>query len=154
MAKAFGNIKTAIESMDRVTFGIHSGNSWFWVTENFPDYIIWCVGNTDMKFSYDLIVEAIKSKYKKKAAAKSEERDLDQEANAHLGTGYTEPGQYKYNNAFYNKKPSSIYTGGLRGDQAHYDATQQQEANDKATDRWVGGKGWSTGFDDLDDIPF
>jgi hypothetical protein len=84
VAKAFGNIKTALESMDRVTFGKHSGNTWFWVVENFPDYVIWCVGNTDMKFSYDLIVDAIKSKYKKKAAAKSEEQDLDDAANAWL----------------------------------------------------------------------
>ena len=70
--------------MDRVTFGKHSGNTWFWVMENFPDYIIWCVGNTDMKFSYQLIVDAIKSKYKKKADAKSEEKDRDNEANAHI----------------------------------------------------------------------
>lgn len=146
MAKAFGNIKTAIESMDRITFGKHSGNTWFWVIENFPDYIIWCVGNTDMKFSYDLIVDAIKSKYKKKAAAKSEERDLDQEANAWLSPKTA---------AYPSKKPAYFYDGGLRGEQAHYDATQQQEANDRATDRWIGGKGWSTGFNDLDDdIPF
>lgn len=83
MATSFSNIKKDIDSMDRVTFGKHSGNTWYWVMENYPDYIIWCVGNTDMKFSYDLIVDAIKSKYKKKAEAKSVEVDGEYDPKLH-----------------------------------------------------------------------
>lgn len=66
MAKSFSTLKKEIDSMDRVTFGKHAGNTWFWVVENYPDYIIWCAGNTDMRFSYDLLLSAIKSKYAKK----------------------------------------------------------------------------------------
>lgn len=75
MSKAFGSIKTGLDQDDRVTFGKHSGNTWLWVMENFPDYIIWCVGNTDLKFSYQLIVDAIKSKYAIKKRTATEEKD-------------------------------------------------------------------------------
>ncbi len=75
MAKDFNTIKTEINQDDRVTFGKHTGMTWFWVSENYPDYIIWCVGNTDHKFSYQLIVDSIKSKYRIKKATKTEEVD-------------------------------------------------------------------------------
>lgn len=75
MSKAFGKLKDGVEKEDRVTFGKHTGNTWAWVSDNFPDYIIWCVGNTDNNFSKDLIVAAIKSKYEIKKRNKTEEVD-------------------------------------------------------------------------------
>lgn len=146
MAKAFNSVKKDIDSMDRVTFGKHSGNTWYWVMENYLDYIIWCVGNTDMKFSYDLIVDAIKSNYKKKAEAKSTEVDGE----------YVPSNDFKFSSvpAHPSKRAAHFYDGGLRGDMAHYGATLEQEANDRDTDRWVGGKGHSFSNDWDDDIPF
>lgn len=82
MAISFNNTKQEIDLDDLVTFGKHSGFRWSYVVEDQPDYVIWCVGNTDNNFAKDVIVAAIKSKYKKKAANKSEEHDLDNEANA------------------------------------------------------------------------
>lgn len=63
MSKSFSSIKKELDQDDRVTFGKHAGLNWSYVIENYPDYLIWCVGNTELSFSKAAIVAAIKSKY-------------------------------------------------------------------------------------------
>lgn len=77
MATSFSSLKTAFDAKDRVTFGKHVGALWGDVSRKFPDYIIWCVGNTSYKFTYELIIDSIKNKYKlQKDIKEQNERDL------------------------------------------------------------------------------
>lgn len=138
MAKTFTKLKKDIGQDDRVTFGKYAGNTWFWVMENYPDYIIWCVGNTDTVFGYDLIVSAIKSKYKRKAEAakRAVQEDYPEEEYIPPSGAYSMPKPLSS-----SRTAASFYTGGLRGDMAHFSATQQQEAADSSAP-------WD------DDVPF
>lgn len=144
MSKSFSSIKKELDQDDRVTFGKHAGLNWSYVIENYPDYLIWCVGNTKLSFSKAAIVAAIKSKY-----------TLKKKNTTHEVDGEYVP-DYKFNSkpAYPSKKPAYFYDGGLRGDMAHYGATLEQEANDKYTDQWVGGKGYNSVADWDDDVPF
>lgn len=127
MAISFKNVKSELDQDDRVTFGKHAGNTWFWVMENYPDYIIWCVGNTDLSFSKALIVDAIRSKYTIKKRNASTEVD-----------GEYVPEKYHAMSDTFSKKRANFYDGGLRGDMAHYTATQQQEALDSLAQTMFG----------------
>lgn len=94
MAKSFSTIKGFIEEDDLVTFGKHSGLRWLDVAATDPDYLIWCVGNLDHKFSYELIVSSIKSKYvlRKEAKERAEEfnKKLEKEVKQIHGSSWAD----------------------------------------------------------------
>ncbi len=82
MGIPLGKAKLGFGLDDRVTFGKNAGSTWRYVAEKTPDYILWCVGNTDHVFNYDCIVFAIKKKYELKKANEVPKEDLDYAANA------------------------------------------------------------------------
>lgn len=63
MSKSFSSLKECLCVDDRVTFGKYTGLTWLDVLATDPNYIVWCVGNTDHKFDPTLVVRAIQQDY-------------------------------------------------------------------------------------------
>lgn len=61
MAINFKNLKTNLSYDDKVTFGKYEGFFWEQVLDKNPDYVVWCVCNTDYKFTYEFLVDALRT---------------------------------------------------------------------------------------------
>ncbi len=122
MAILFNKIKTAIGMDDVLDFGAWRGHTVEEVINLKPEYIKWVMNNTDKVF-YESVHEALElAKYTQKGYNRSFRGGYDSNTKDY---------------EFPKKKKSYFYDGGLRGEQAHFEAETQ------------------SGFDDwFDDIPF
>lgn len=144
MGKTFKNIsKYGVD--DAVGFGkyLGLGNTWGKIAESDPEYVFWVVANTDKPLGRDVLVLAIKAQQLAKAAriaAKKNAVDYDR-------AEYIPETYHPQSDTFKRKKTPNFYDGGLRGDMAHFTATQQQDALD-AIATTMFGDDWD------DDVPF